>query len=375
MTETSVVHVERSTGALALKADQHDWTPDQAAALRQLGLSDASPADLKVFLHQSQRTGLDPFARQIYMIGRWEKGGGKKYTIQTSIDGLRIVAERHGQYGGQDGPYWCGEDGKWTDVWVSSKPPVAAKIGVRRLDWPQPTYAVAKFDEYAGRNKDGSLTSMWASKPCVMIAKCAEALALRKAFPQDLSGIYTADEMAQADNPPMRMVIDQSTDETEQSQVDWDSEIVACAGDVGKLLKLHARASGNEAAQVKISEAGKKARAAAKAKAEGKPAEPQPEVVDAEIVEDTPAERQRPGVQDVVDALLATSDFELAEASRKEGVSTDVSAFIDDEVRDVLNIPEGPVRLHQLAQKIGNYIKRHGHSVLEGIAKSLGDAA
>lgn len=58
---------------------------------------------------------------------------------------------------------------------------------------------VALYREYAGTRFDKSTqrhvpNSMWASKPATMIAKCAEALALRKAFPQDLSGLYTADE-------------------------------------------------------------------------------------------------------------------------------------------------------------------------------------
>lgn len=176
--------------ALAVSNDQEMWDEKQLAALRQLGLSNAPKADLAVFLHYAQRTGLDPFARQLYMI---ERGG--RYTIQASIDGLRIVAQRSGEYAGQVGPYWCGDDGEWIDVWLDTKPPVAAKVGVMRKGFSEPLWAVAKFDSYNAN------TPIWRKMPDTMIAKCAEALALRKAFPNDLSGIYTTEEMEQAEVP------------------------------------------------------------------------------------------------------------------------------------------------------------------------------
>lgn len=178
------------TTSLAIKSDQEFWSNQQLAALKQLGLSNASNGDLAVFFHQAQKTGLDPFARQIYMI---ERGG--RYGIQTSVDGLRIVAQRSGEYAGQAGPYWCGEDGKWTDVWIGKIPPYAAKVGVYRKGFAEPLYAVARWDSYAVPN-----SPMWRKMPDVMLAKCAESLALRKAFPNDLSGLYTDEEMSQADS-------------------------------------------------------------------------------------------------------------------------------------------------------------------------------
>ena len=178
---------------LAVNSSQDFWDEKQLAALRQIGLTDAPKAELAVFLHYCQRTGLDPFARQIYMISR-----GNKYTIQASIDGLRIVAQRSGNYGGQTMVEWCGTDGIWKDVWLETTPPVAARVGIYYKDVPNPTYATAKFESYAV-SYQGKLSGLWAKMPDLMIAKCAEALALRKAFPQDLSGIYSGDEMAQAE--------------------------------------------------------------------------------------------------------------------------------------------------------------------------------
>ncbi len=183
--------------ALAVSPEQDFWTPKQESALAQIGVEKASKADLAVFFHQCQRTGLDPFARQIYMIER--KG---KQTIQTGIDGFRLIARRatdaaRGTFGYED-TLWCGEDGKWTDVWLQREQPRAAKVTVIRDGARYP--AIALWNEYVGTKFNGDVTQMWATKGALMLAKCAEALALRKAFPQDLSGLYTSDEMQQADN-------------------------------------------------------------------------------------------------------------------------------------------------------------------------------
>jgi phage recombination protein Bet len=165
------------------------WTPEQTQLISTTIAPGCSNDELRLFAYACQRTGLDPFSKQIYAIKR-----GGKMTIQAGIDGLRSIAERTGQLDGS-ATEWCGPDGAWVDVWLDSKPPAAAKTILHRKGASHPFVGVARFADYnAGQG-------LWSKMPAAMIAKCSEALALRKAFPADLSGVYSTDEMDQAVEP------------------------------------------------------------------------------------------------------------------------------------------------------------------------------
>jgi phage recombination protein Bet len=174
------------------------WTPEQTQLISTTIAPGCSNDELRLFAYACQRTGLDPFSRQIYAIRRRQKQSDGSYghvmTIQAGIDGLRSIAERTGQLDGSE-THWCGDDGDWRDVWLAAKPPAAAKTILHRKGASHPFVGVARFADYnAGQG-------LWSKMPAPMIAKCSEALALRKAFPADLSGVYSTDEMDQAVEP------------------------------------------------------------------------------------------------------------------------------------------------------------------------------
>ena len=192
---------------LTIRPEQTSWTPAQQKTLEHMGVAGAEDADLSVFFHVCRRTGLDPFARQIHMIarnanekdadGNWVKK--TKWTIQTGIDGFRLIGHRASGAVSVDAAEWLHEDGSWRPAWSKRWGyPIAARVTIRRDG--QPFTATAMFDEYAATKYGGELTSMWAQRPAGQLAKCAEALAWRMACPQDLAGLYADEEMGQADS-------------------------------------------------------------------------------------------------------------------------------------------------------------------------------
>ena len=170
------------------------FTADQERMILTTFLGGATKDEASVLLEIVKRRRLDPFSRQVYFVKRWDAQKREEvWAIQTSIDGLRSIAERTGKYDGQDEPVY-GEDeaGKF------------CKVKVYRKDW-SPTrgaVGVAYENEFIQKKKDGTVTSFWARMPRLMLAKCAEALAIRKAFPEDTGGLYISEEMPEISPAP-----------------------------------------------------------------------------------------------------------------------------------------------------------------------------
>lgn len=162
-------------------AKKEEYSKEKIELIKRTVAKGATNDELAMFVYQARRAGLDPLARQIYFIK-----AGDRVMIQTSIDGFRLVAQRSGDYAGQDEPVFTEKEGQIESCKVS-----VYKFSPKGERYPA-AVGVAYMGEYS---KPGG---MWQKMPHTMLAKVAEALALRKAFPQDLSGLYTNDEMEQA---------------------------------------------------------------------------------------------------------------------------------------------------------------------------------
>jgi len=181
------------------KSQPIQWSPEQIDLIKNTVAKGATDDELKLFLAVSQRSGLDPFTKQVHFVKRrtWNKDK-KQYeevgTIQTGIDGYRAIAARTGQHAGTDDAV----------IDEANNLPIKATVTVYRMVQNERVgfTASARFSEYRqmyqDKNGDMVLSGQWKDRPFLMISKCAESLALRKAFPNDLSGIYTEEEMGEA---------------------------------------------------------------------------------------------------------------------------------------------------------------------------------
>ena len=168
-------------------------TRDRINLLKRTVARGADDDELQMFLMVCKRTGLDPFTKQIHLVKRWSKAEGREIaTIQTGIDGYRAIAERTGGYGGSD-------DATFNFIEGQDRIPVSATVKVYKVIKNKviEIKATAYWDEFFPAQE--KLQFMWKKMPRLMLAKCAESLALRKAFPNVLSGIYTEEEMHQSE--------------------------------------------------------------------------------------------------------------------------------------------------------------------------------
>lgn len=174
------------------------WTNEQIDLIKRTIAVGATNDELQLFLYQAKRTGLDPLSRQIHFVKRKSSQGEDKASIQTAIDGYRLVADRTGKYAGSDDYLFDEGLTQFQHIASGRKVPITATVTVWKIVQGErcPFTATARWDEYFPGDKQGF---MWRKMPYLMLGKCAEALALRKAFPAELSGLYTNEEMMHAD--------------------------------------------------------------------------------------------------------------------------------------------------------------------------------
>lgn len=187
---------EESKKEVAIRDENHlEITPEKMQLLKDTICKGATSDEFQLFIHVCKKTGLDPFMRQVYPVKRWDSALKREaMTIQVGIDGYRLIADRTGRYApGRETTYTYDKDGNLHSA--------TAYVKKQTNDgtWHEIS-ATAFYSEYVGTTKDGSPTTMWRTKKHIMLGKCAEANALRKAYPAELSGVYTSEEMSQADN-------------------------------------------------------------------------------------------------------------------------------------------------------------------------------
>ena len=178
-------------------ASPFDFTDEQRALIRDTFANGCSDGEFAVLMEVARARRLNPLIRQIHFVQRWDSEKHRMvWATQASIDGLRAIAERTGLYQGQDEPEF--EENPDGSIKL-------CRVRVWRRDWPRPSVGVAYWAEYVQTTRDKQTgktrpTAMWSRMPHVMLAKVAESIALRKAFPEDIGGLYSDAEMGQADN-------------------------------------------------------------------------------------------------------------------------------------------------------------------------------
>lgn len=189
--KTALARVEN--GESSALAAPGDFGAEHMRVVREGFAPTATKEEFDVLWAGARSRRLDPIRKQIHFVKRkdYARGGVEVWSSQVSIDGLRGIAEATGKYDGQDEPEY---------EYDAKDRLVLARVRIYRKDIGRPFVGVARWAEYVQTKQGGEPTHMWVKMEHTMLAKCAEALGLRKAFPEPLAGLYTGEEMMQADS-------------------------------------------------------------------------------------------------------------------------------------------------------------------------------
>lgn len=163
--------------------------------LRHFVYGHLEDAEFECFLRLAEECGFNPWTREVIPEVEVDADGRRKVHQITTIGYLRKVAQRHDDYDGQLGPFWCAEDGEWKDVWTAKGRPHACKVGIKRHGSETISWGVIHWQEL-GFDGEG-LPGYYETMPAYMIAIRAEATALRKAY-ANASRLYLREEMPRA---------------------------------------------------------------------------------------------------------------------------------------------------------------------------------
>lgn len=165
------------------------------------GNGEVTDQEVVMFMSLCKYQKLNPFLKEAYLI----KFGNSPATIVTGKDVFTKRAKRNPNYAGkQAGIIVEKEDGTIEEregsMALEGEKIVGGWAKIYIKGYEKPEYASVSFDEYAGRKSDGTLNSQWKSKPATMIRKVAVVQALREAFPEDFGGLYSEEELSQAES-------------------------------------------------------------------------------------------------------------------------------------------------------------------------------
>ncbi len=220
--------MSKSLAKVTTEVSKETWNAEQVQLIKNTVAKGATDDELKLFLYTAKRTGLDPLTKQIHFVKR-----GFQMTVQTGIDGYRAIAERTGQLGGIDDAVYDTDE---SDDPLVEHPNKASVTVYRFVNGQRVSFtASARWTEYVPDTKIGF---MWKKMPYLMLGKCAEALALRKAFPNDLTGLYTNEEMQQADSPVETQPKPSYTSKSQEPEVQEEyKDVLEVAAELGDAIE------------------------------------------------------------------------------------------------------------------------------------------